>query len=141
MATQVAKSLGYQVPMAGEYGRLNAEVASITLAAATNGDLFRFLKLPANVRLIDLQVINSASSASTTMKFGYEHVDGSEGDDDDYFAAAKSLASASRIRADAANPPKLVDRDIYITGTLGGANINTETTITVVVSYEFVGHA
>ena len=141
MATQAAKSLGYQVPMAGEYGNLAVAIATITLAAATNGDLFRFLKLPADVRLIDLQVVNSASSAGTTMKFGYEHVDGEAGDDDDYFAAAKSLATASRIRADAANAPKLVDREVYITGVLGGANIATETTITVVAIYEFVGHA
>lgn len=141
MATQAAKSLGYQVPMAGEYGNLAVAIASITLAAATNGDLFRFLKLPANVRLLDLQVVNAAGSADTTMKFGYEHVDGSSGDDDAYFAAAKAIATAGRIRADAAKPPKLVDREVFITGVLGGANIATETTITVTAIYEFAGHA
>lgn len=138
MAEILAASLGYQTPMAGEHGNVAVETAEITLAAATNGDIFKFLRLPAFVRLLDLSVVHTASSVSTTMKFGYEHKDGAAGDDDDYFAVAKAIAAAGRIRADAPNPPKVVDRESYIIGTLGGANIATATTITVTVTYEFL---
>lgn len=133
-----ATTLGFQTPHAGTWGNVATATASITTAAETNGAEFKFMRLPANTRLLDLSVINTASSASTTMKFGYEAVDGSPADDD-YFAAAKSIATASRIRADAANAPVVLDEDFYIIGTLGGANIATATTITVTVTYEFVG--
>jgi hypothetical protein len=135
MAEIKAESLGYQVPHAGTWGNVATATAAITRAAATNGDEFVFLRLPAHTRLLDLTVVNSASSASTTMKFGYKDEDGNG--DDDYFMAAKSLATAAKHRADAANPPLVVEKPFSIVGTLGGANIATGTTITVTATYEY----
>lgn len=133
-----APDLAIQTPIAGTYGNLCFAVATITLAAASIADVFRFLRLPAHTRLVDAFEIHSASSASTTMKFGYLPTDGSAGDDD-YFMAAKSLAAAAKNRADAANAPKVVDEEVHIVGTLAGAAIATETTITVGVFYEYLG--
>lgn len=137
MANIDAESLGFQVPHAGTWGNVATATATITRAAATNGDVFRFLKLPAHTRLLDLSAVHGASSASTTMKFGFLPTDGSSGDDA-YFTAAKAISSAGRIRADAAKAPVVIDKESYIVGTLGGANIATETPITVTVTYEYL---
>lgn len=136
MATINADSLNYQRPMAGEYGNVSSLTQTMTLSAADDGDKLVFARIPAGASLLDLSVVNTASSASTNMKFGYEYVDGSDSDDD-YFTGAKSISSASRIRADEANAPVTTESEAYLTGTLGGANIATETTITVTLTYEF----
>lgn len=133
-----APDLGFQIPHAGTWGNVATATAAITTAAQTNGAIFTFLRLPANTRLLDLSVINTNSSASTTMKFGYRAVDGTPVDDD-YFMAAKAIHAASRIRADAALAPVVIAEDFHIIGTLGGADIATATTITVTATYEFVG--
>lgn len=139
MANQDAADLKIQTPIATSYGNLAIATSKISLAAAANGDVFRFLKLPPDCRLVDLQVIvPGGSSASTTMKFGYAPTDGSAGDDD-CFMAAKAIASATRLRADAAVEPPVVDKEHHIIGTLGGAAIATATDIIVVAHYEFLG--
>lgn len=133
-----APDLRIQTPMAGTFGNLCVAMSTITLSAAAIADVFRFLRLPPMTRLVDLMVINTASSVSTTMKFGYLPTDGSAGDDD-FFAAAKSIAAASRIRADTALAPVVVEKEVDIVGTLGGAAIATATTIHVIALYEYLG--
>jgi len=138
MANIDEANLKNQINMAGDYGNVAVAVQAITLSAATVADVLRFVKIPAYSRLLDLKVINTASSASTTMTFGYSSADGSVAAVPAYFNAAKSLAAASVIRADATNAPVEVTTDSYITGTLAGANIATSTTITVQVTYEYL---
>lgn len=137
MANINAPGLNDQVH-AGTWGNKAVTTRAITLAAATVADVIRFVKLPAGARLLDLTVFNTASSASTTMTFGYAPVDGTAGDAD-HFLGAKSLATAARHRADTVTPPVVLAKDSYLVGTLAGANIATGTTITVVVEYEYVG--
>lgn len=139
MANQDAPELRKQLPHAGEYGSVSSTVQSITLAAAAIGDVFRFAKIPANSRLLDLEVINTASTALTAMSFGYENDDGT-GAVPAHFAPATSIATAARLRASSVNPPVLLGtKDAYITGTLAGANIAVATTITVRCTYEYIG--
>jgi len=128
-----------QIPHAGEYGNKSTVTESITIAAATVADVLRIAKIPANSRLLDLDVVNTASTAATTMTFGFENADGS-GAVPAHFTAAKAISTASRIRADAVNAPVLLgSQDGYITGTLAGANIATSTTITVTATFEYIG--
>jgi len=139
MPYQDAPDLRKQIPAAGEHGNTYNTVQTITLAAAAIADVFRFAKVPSNSRLLDLEVINTASTAATTMSFGYENADGT-GAVPAHFTAAKSLAAASRIRADSVNAPVVTGgQDVYITGTLAGASIAVATTITVRVTYEHIG--
>lgn len=138
MAIRNAPGLHDQVH-AGTYGNKSVLVRSITLAAATVADVFRFMKLPSGVRLLDLTVFTTASTASTTMKFGYLPTDGSAGDDA-HFMAAKSLATAARFRADTAKAPVVLGKESFIVGTLAGADIATGTTITLVAEYEYIGN-
>jgi len=139
MPYQDAPELRKQIPHAGEYGNTSTIVQSITLAAAAIGDVLRIAKIPSNSRLLDLEVINTASTALTTMTFGYENADGT-GAVPAHFTAAKAISAASRIRADSVNAAPLTgSQDVFITGTLAGANIAVATTITVRVTYEHVG--
>ena len=139
MAKIDAPDLRKQIPHAGEYGSVSTVVRSITLAAATIAEVLRIAKIPANSWLLDLDVITTASSANTTLSFGFENADGT-GAVPAHFTAAKAISAASRIRADAANAPVVLgSQGGYITATLAGANIATPTTITVVATYEYIG--
>lgn len=122
-------------------------------AALTNGDVIIFGKVPSGALVKDVMMVNTASSASTTMKIGFRNADGTttspdNGDAtfqapaDDFWIAATSIASAARTRAGApgtvANGKGFslrCNKDIYIIGTLGGANIATNTLIEVQVDY------
>jgi len=138
MANQDALGLANQINHAGDYGNVAVATKQITLSAAAVGDVFRFAKLPAYSRLLDLKVIHTAAGTGTTMTFGYEAANGSVAAVPAYFNAATAIAAAGVIRANAANAPVEVTTDSYITGTLAGANIATATTITVQVSYEYL---
>lgn len=153
MADVIAPSFGNPVHTA-EYGNAAASIRLRWRAAAlTNGDVIVFGILPAGATITDVQMVNTASSASTTMKIGFRNADGTttspdtgvatyQAPADDYWIAATSIASAARTRAGApgtvANGKGLalrLNKDIILIGTLGGANIATDTIIEVQVSF------
>jgi len=140
MATVVAADLYSKIPPADSDGCVNVNEGTITSAAQTSGDLFFFCKVPAGSRVHDLRVVNSASSASTTMQFGLVPLsDLTDTTLAGHFSAAASIASAGLRRKDAANAPITLSEDHYVVGTLGGANIATSTTISTEVDYVYEG--
>lgn len=127
-------------------------------SAMTNGDVLIFGMIHAGARIIDWQMKNTASSASTTMSLGYRNADGTAtspvyGDDATFqipsataFLAATSIATAARTRAGAVGTVSngagfalLLQKDILIIGTLGGASIATDTIVEVSFNFEHVG--
>ena len=69
-------------------------------AAVGNGDVVRLGVLPAGFQLWDMQgLISDAFTASSTFKIGFAYVDGVDStavpQDDDFFCAATSAASAA----------------------------------------------
>lgn len=138
MAYIDANNLRRQTPMAGTFGNVAQSTETITVTDASADDVLRFIKLPAFVRLLDLQVVHGDGGSSRTMSFGFEHVDGSGGADATYFAPATSIATAGRLRATAAKAPIVTAKETFITGTLAGGGITGPVDVTVTVLYEFL---
>ena len=92
---------------------------SSTLAAAQIGDMVRLNKVYAGTKVHDAKLINAALGASTTVKLGFEYVNGESGGNDAAFIAATSTASAGATRSVAA--PVSLAYDAYIIATIGGA--------------------
>jgi hypothetical protein len=81
------------------------------------------------------KMINAALGASTTVSLGFEYVDGSAGGG----AAALIAATATNTAAKTDSPkaPIMLDRDAYITATVGGAAASGA--LDAVVTFEFRG--
>lgn len=140
MAIKNANDLDFAVQHAGTWGNVSVARGTISLSAATNGDTFRFLKLPAYAELLDATlIVTDAADALTTMSLGYEHADGSTGDDAAHFLSATAISATGLNRADQAKAPVELTKDSYISGTLGGANITALATFEVVVTYRYNG--
>lgn len=127
-------------------------------AALTNGDVLIFGMIHGGSYIFDWSMRNTASTASTTMSIGFRNADGTAtspviGDHATlqipgaaYFLAATSIAAAAITRAGApgtvanrAGMPIRLQKDILITGTLGGATIATDTIIELFFSFEYQG--
>jgi hypothetical protein len=141
-----------------EYGNAGASIRMRWRGAAmVNGDQILFGTLPAGATITDVMMVNTASSASTTMAIGFRNADGTTTSPDtgsatfqvpsnDYWVGATSIATAARTRAGApgtaANGRGLalrLNKDVIIVGTLAGANIAIDTIIEVQVSYVMEG--
>lgn len=92
---------------------------STVLAAAQIGDKVRLNKVYAGTKVYDAKLINAALGASTTVKLGFEYVNGESGGNDAAFVPATSTAAAAATRS-AATPVSLA-YDAFIIATIGGA--------------------
>lgn len=117
MATINAPSLG-NTEYSGDAPAAHAH-GYVTLAAAQVGDKVRLNKLFAGTKVHDAHMINAALGASTTVKLGFEYVNGEAGGDDDYFVAAAATNAAARNNM--ASKPITLAYDAYIIATIGGA--------------------
>ena len=107
-------------------------------SAMTNGDVLVLGLLYAGMVLYDWTMINTASSASTTMSLGFRNADGTATSPDDgsaslaipsatFFLAATAISAAARTRAAAPGTvanfnglPLRLNKDIIVIGTLCG---------------------
>lgn len=139
------------------FGNLTVAAFRFRAAALTSGDVVLFGAIPAGSKIVDAVMANTASSASTTMSLGFRNADGTATSPDDggatfqapaadYWLGATAISSAARTRAGApgtvSNGKGLAlrcNKPVIITGTLGGANIATDTIIDVLISYEAEG--
>lgn len=108
-------------------------------AGAADGDVVRMCKLRAGTKVTDLSVIIEDATASLTVSAGYAPVDGSTADADAFIAADTAAATAGRIRANAGVAPLVLDRDAYLTVTVGGAALAADDAIVAVPTVQTVG--
>jgi len=106
-----------------------------TLAAAQIGDKVRLNKVYAGTKVYDAALINAALGASTTVKLGFEYVNGEAGGNDAAFLAATSTVAVGKQRSNAA--PVTMAYDAYIIATIGGAAATGQ--IDSVLTFEFKG--
>lgn len=133
MATINAPTL-LDVQYSGDCPLANAH-GFTTLAAAAIADKVRLIKLYAGTKVHDSALINAALGASTTIKLGFEYVNGEAGGNDAAFLAATSTASAGKQRSLAA--PVTLAYDAYVIATIGGAPATGQ--IDAVLTFEFKG--
>jgi hypothetical protein len=141
MANIDAVDLTYKNQMAHTFG--NAAVAHGRVAAVQPAatDVVRLMRLPKGCKLMDAWFgVSVAADATATADFGFTHVDGSAGDDPDYFSAAPhNVNTGTFYRADAGIEPVELTKDSYITLTIATAGWSSDTVLYCVVFYEFVG--
>lgn len=119
-----------------------AVIESNSTVAIASGDVIDLGDLPEGMRLDDAQVfITTPMTASVTGKLGFKYTDGVDvsavPQDDDYFFAATSLATAGRKRADGSTLVTL-PKPARLILTIDGANTQASD-IKVVVSGELTG--
>ena len=118
-----------------------------TAAAMLNGDVVRFGKLPAGMRLHDaLVLVSDAFTASVTASIGFQYCDGVDStdvpQDADYFGAGFTLATAGRYPAkNTAVRPVTLPKDAWIIATIAGADNAAVGVMDVLVKGELVGVA
>lgn len=135
MATVNASAMG-RAPMNGEYGNLCARASSITLAAQAAGDVIRFTDLPAGSEVLNVEVVNDAMGASTTLALGYEYIDVNDGAAAPAaFKAATSTSTAGKVTT--SFHPIQLERPFRLIGTIGGAAMTGK--LTAIVTYIFKG--
>ena len=108
---------------------------SITLAAAQVGDKVRLNKVYAGTKIYWSKLVNAALGASTTVKLGFEYVNGEAAGNDSAFIPATSTAAAASTQG--AGAPVTLDYDAYIIATIGGAAATGK--IDTVLNFEFKG--
>jgi len=108
---------------------------SATLAAAQIGDKVRLNKVYAGTKVYWSKLINAALGASTTVKLGFEYVNGEAGGNDAAFLPATSTAAAASTQG--AGVPVTLAYDAYIIATIGGAAATGQ--IDSVLTFEFKG--
>lgn len=108
----------------------------ITLAAAASGDKVRLNKVYAGTKVVDLKMVFADLGTGTTVKVGFEYVNGESGSNDAAFLPATDVATAAGSARSAAAPVTLA-YDAYIIATIGGAAATGQ--LDVVTTYEFKG--
>lgn len=146
MATLNAANVDKDPNMAHVYGNLAYKYVEYTLLiGAAIADLVNFIRLPANVRIVDFyETHDGANTAATTANFGLAAVAGGPTTyvDNDYFLAAADLNAAGRNRwGNTAVYPIVTDGEYYVQAVLAGANVaGANMKVGVYVAYEFRGN-
>lgn len=122
MSTFNAPDLNTRTRHMGGYGNAVVVHGSVTPAAGILADVYRPVRIPAGVRVTDLDIVNDDLDTGGTafaVKVGYEPVNPAEGPvaDDDYFSAASTFLSAAGRKACAFQPVKF-ERDVFVTLTV-----------------------
>jgi hypothetical protein len=119
-------------------------VDSDQATAIINTNVVRMGRLPAGAFLYDsIMTVIGATNGSVTGKLGFEYVDGVDDsavpEDDDFFNAAKSLASIAMFRKDVGTKPVKLPKEAWLILTIGGADINEASEIEVDIICELKG--
>jgi len=134
MATINASTL-QDVQYSGDCPLANAH-GSITFASAASGDKARLIKLYAGTKVYDAKMVFADLGTGTTLKLGFEYVNGESGGNDAALFAATDVATAAGS-ARSASAPFTLAYDAYIIATIGGAAATGQ--FDAVVTYEFKG--
>jgi hypothetical protein len=138
-----APDLTYKSQHIHTYGNKGAAHVSFIASPQPNtGDVIRFMRLPADTKLFDiLFILSEGTAATSTLDLGYTHVDGSAGDNPDYFLDAADTEGTLLFRGtDMVAGIETTTKDVYITGTVNTADWDANPLLDLVVFYEFVGH-
>lgn len=154
MADVLSRSFKNQVHMSSFGNVAGPTRMAHRTTAMTNGDKIVFGVIPNGSTILDWLMLNTASTASTTMTLGFRNSDGTavspiDGDAtfkipaDDYFIPATSIAAAAVTRRPATGAIAAgktltlgpIKQDIIIVGALAGASIATDTLIELVFWY------
>ncbi|MDQ3186899.1 MAG: hypothetical protein M3Q16_10695 [Pseudomonadota bacterium] len=119
MATFSAADLNTRNRHMGGYGNAVVVYGSVTPATGALVDVYRPVRIPAGVRVTDLDIVNDdldTGSTAFAVKVGYEPVNPAEGPaaDDDYFSAASTFLSAAGRKVCAFQPIKF-EKDVFVT--------------------------
>jgi hypothetical protein len=132
--------------MAHVYGNSSHKYVEYTLLiGAVATDTIDFIRVPANVRIVDFyETHDGQNSAATTANFGLAAVTGGPTTyvDADYFLASADLNAAGRNRwGNTAVYPIVTDGEYYVRAVLAGSTVATANmVIGVYLAYEFVGN-
>ncbi|CAB4122876.1 hypothetical protein UFOVP33_69 [uncultured Caudovirales phage] len=108
----------------------------ITLAAAQIGDKVRLNKLYAGTKIYDAKMVFADLGTGTTVKLGFEYVNGESGGNDAALLPATDVATAAGSARSAAAPFVLA-YDAYIIATVAGGAATGQ--LDTAVTYEFKG--
>jgi hypothetical protein len=119
-------------------------VDSDKATAVEDADVVVLGLLPVGFKLLDAKdAISDAFTASTTFDLGFVYVDGVDDaavpEDDDYFFAAESSATAGVLRSDTGVAPVTLPKPAYLILTVGGADHASAGQMDIVVFAENLG--
>lgn len=142
MANFDAPDLTYKNQHFHVYGNKAVAFGKIPAIQPQIGDVLRLARIPRGSRLTgDAWFSHSiVGPASSLGDFGFTHVDGSAGDDPDYFSTSPvDLTATGKHDADAGLEPVTLTKDAYLTLTITGANFVANTDFWANADYESVG--
>lgn len=115
----------------GEWGNLFAVHFTYTLAAAQIADIVLLGQIPANAKVIDINMRNAALGAGTTIALGYRAATPGSAlvAAPTAYLAATSTASAATTRGSFA--PNKQAEDLFLIATVGGGAATGQLDVTV----------
>lgn len=132
-ATDITKSVK------SDGGNASTFYGTLTATPAT-GDVWRLCKVPAGFHVTEAVLINADLGTAAPADFGYEHIDGSTGDDDNAFGDDLALGTASTgTIAYFPDAPVAIEKDSYITLTFGTINTGASGKVSCLVKGELKG--
>lgn len=135
MATQNANRLSKK-PYSAAEGDASFFTSSFVAVATPIADVIRWAQMPAGVEIVNVELVNDALGASTTLNVGFEYVDSSVGSAEPAaFQAAASKVSAGK--SSGAFHPRTFNDDIYITSTVAGGAITGK--VSAIIHYRSIG--
>ena len=138
-----APDLTYKSQHIHTYGNMAIAHVSFTASPQPNtGDVLRIMRLPRDTKLFDaLMIFSEGTGAASLMDLGYTHVDGSAGDNPDYFLDGVDSEGTLFFRATGmVGGIETPAKDVYITGTVTVADWDSDPLVDLWVMYEFIGH-
>lgn len=135
-----APDVSYKEQHAGTWGNLAVASGSYNVNL-DNGDRALLARIPKGCKLVDAAVaMDAAAGTGCLADLGYVHVDGSGGDDDDYFTASPvDIDGTTLYRKDTPFAPVELAKDSWLAFTVSGADFDAAHTINWWVTYEYVG--
>lgn len=122
-------------PYTGEEGNLSGDHGSAVLNAAQIADTIDLLPIPAGAKLRNVDLVNAALGATTTVSLGWRYKDGTAGGSATALLGATSTAAAAKTTS--AFAPIVFAKDAVLYATVGGAAASGQ--IDVVTEYVFQG--
>lgn len=106
----------------GGYGNAVVVFGSVTPTTGVLADVYRPVRIPAGIRVTDLDIVNDdldTGGTAFSVKVGYEPVNSADGPaaDDDYFSAASTFLSVAGRKVCVFQPIKF-ERDVLVTLTV-----------------------
>ena len=109
-------------------------------------DVLRLGVLPKGMKLADAaMIVSNVGQAATTLKVGFEYVDGVDvtavPEDDDYFFAATATDALGLTRKTVGTAPVVLPKDAYLIATNEGAVHDEACVVDIFIDGELMGPA